>query len=333
MRSSARLQGPNRLASTRPRPETSSTSVSIGVAKSAGTENSLASVPKRQETTREDSKKPARPAFSTLQQHFTPRKVGKAPTATFLHPQPAPGGNTLPPEILSLQTQLLQLHLWHASSSQVNYQWEASAKCALQKRFEEVSRLYQSMLEYENAGYEQKNLQSLLEWSGGGGGASAGLIEHIQVLSELLHELPSLIEDGGRLQRLVSEFEHWISKSQEVRTARGDSGRYWGNLEPVEGLGDSWKAEMAVMLRKLTAYSHNLNKLDQPSAGSSIACVVETCQTLLEGVLDELHMMQTIERDVVSEEKQWIEDHVKMIAEDAGAEILGSNVDQPLWRS
>ncbi|KAF1842329.1 uncharacterized protein K460DRAFT_346043 [Cucurbitaria berberidis CBS 394.84] len=286
---------------------------------------------RHREPVREEPKKIARPAFSTLQQHFTPRKTGKAPTATFLHPAPAPSTNALPPEIVNLQSELLQLHLLHEASAHVSSCWETSAKRNLHKKFEEVASLYQAMLEFERAGQEQKNLQSLLEWSAGK--STAGLVEYIQILSGPLHELPALVESGGRIHRLVSEFEHWVSWVQEARSARRGSTEDKGTLGVIDGLGDAWKAETTGLIRKVTSFARDLERIDQPLSGSSIACIVEACKSLLEGILDELHAMQAIEAEVVAKEKDWIEDRLRVIARDIGSSYLVETSAESLaWR-
>jgi hypothetical protein len=197
-------------------------------------------------------------------------------------------------------------------------------------KFEEVASLYQVMLENERAAQEQKNLQSLLEWSTGG--LSAGLVEHIQILSEPLHELPSLVESGGRLQRLVGEFQHWLSWVQDIRSARRGHSGAKAALGTIEGLGDSWKAENAALTRKLTVFARNLDKLASPTPGSSIACIVEACKAILHGILNELQTMQKIETEVVSREKEWIEHRLRGIARDVGTLSVDADGQSAAWR-
>jgi hypothetical protein len=187
----------------------------------------------------------------------------------------------------------------------------------LRKKFEEVASLHQAMLEYERAGQEQKNLQALQEWSDGT--SSPSLIEYIQILSGPLHELPSLLEPGGRSERLVHNFERWISRVERLWCGRVNPTLDNGDLESVEGLGDSWKAENAALIRKVTAFARELDQIQQPSSGSGIACIVDTCKVLLEGLSAELHEMQAIEAEVVAREKQWVEARLQAIACDVGS--------------
>ncbi|CAA9965716.1 hypothetical protein PTMSG1_09075 [Pyrenophora teres f. maculata] len=185
------------------------------------------------------------------------------------------------------------------------------------------------MLENERAGQEQKNLQSLLEWTAGG---SSGLVEHIQILSEPLHELPSLVEAGGRLQRLIAEFEHWLQWVQDIRSARQNCAGDKKALGTIEGLGDSWKAENAALTRKLTGFARDLERSATPSPGSSIACILDACTSIIRGTLDELQTMQKVEAEVVTKEKDWVENRLRAIARDVGMSPVDADRQPPAWR-
>lgn len=331
IRTSVRLAALKRSASTRTKPEIIESSEAIGEA--IGPDEPTTTSSRRREPLKEEPKKHGRPAFSTLQQHFTPRKIGKAPTSTFLHP-PAPdvGPGELPSEITSLQSELLQLHLIHALEAQTSRQWELSAKRNLRGKFDEVASLYQVMRENERQGQEQKNIQALCEWNSGN--SSFALVEHIQILSGPLHELPSLVDTGGRFKRLVDEFERWTAKVGEVWTARvADAKGQGGHSEHVEGLRDVWKAENAALTRKLITFSRDLDRLTQPASGSSIACIVATYKALLGGILDELQIMQTIEAGVVAREQEWIEARLKAIARGVGAHLVEMQEGNEAWRT
>jgi hypothetical protein len=200
----------------------------------------------------------------------------------------------------------------------------------LRKKFEEVASLHQAMLECERAGQEQKNLQALLEWSDGM--SSLSLIEYIQILSGPLHELPSLLEPGGRSERLVHDFERWMSRVEQLWSDRVSTTLDNGNLEAVESLGDSWKAENAALIRKVTSFARDLDQIQQPSPGSGIACIVDACKTLLEGLSAELYEIQAIEAEVVAREKQWVETRLQAIARDVGSVSVETTQEIAAWR-
>ncbi|KAH7126804.1 hypothetical protein B0J11DRAFT_549649 [Dendryphion nanum] len=313
-RSSARLEALKRSSSTRARSESIPVSETTNIGLGLATQNGVTQPGRRREVVKEESKKSARPAFSTLQQHFTPRKTGKAPTSAFLNP-PAPdaGSLTLPPDIISLQAELLQLHILHDNSAQVSSDWNLSAKRTLHVKFDEVASLYHVMHENEREGQEQKNVRALREWSSGN--TSFGLVEQIQVLSGPLHELPSIVDPSGRFRRVVDEFSLWIARVEEIWAKRkNDATVPKGDLSSTEGLNGAWRAENAALTRKLTTFARDLDRLTQPDPDSSIAKVVATCKEILSGVLEELQIMQSVEAAVVDSEKEWVEARLKSMA-------------------
>ncbi|PVI06611.1 hypothetical protein DM02DRAFT_638649 [Periconia macrospinosa] len=327
-RASARLESLNRSSSTRAKPE-QARGPTAATTEPASSDASHSQA-KRREATKEEPRKLARPAFSTLQQHFTPRKTGKAATSTFLNPPPDISVTHLPPEIMILQSELLQLHLLHATSAQIGKQWELSAEQTLRAKFDEVASLYQVMREYERHGVEQKNLQALRDWNQAT--MSSGLVKHLQVLSGPLNEVPTLLDAGGRYDELVRHFEQWMAQVEEIRLLRNSSiAGGLSEIGSIEGLGDWWKEENQVLTRKLTSFLRDLDGLQMPAPGSSIAYIVTICKQLLDGLVSELQIMQAINSDVVAREEQWIEDRLQMIAQDIGV-MLGSSEDNEAWR-
>lgn len=324
----------NRSASIRtrkePAPAPESTELSTRT-RAAPTHRAANIAPKTRDAGKEGPKKQPRPAFSTLQQHYTPRKVGKALTSTFLHPSaPEVGPNTISADVASLQAELLQLHLLHEASARTNKEWELSAMENLRDHFNHATNLHKIMRAEEMQGLEERNLRALRDWTSGQ--THCSLTEHIQILSGPLQELPSLVDSEGRFGRLIEQFETWIMWADEVSAARlleAEMNR--PSLESVEALGDSWKAENAALTRKLTSYSSDLGRLTQPASGSSIAIVVASCQQLVDGLLNELQIMRKIELDIVAREQTWVEAGLKAIARDVGS-LIGDSEDDRAWR-
>ncbi|OCL02927.1 hypothetical protein AOQ84DRAFT_303772 [Glonium stellatum] len=336
VRSSQRIAnmkaGHKRTASTTSKPERPDSSASTGT---TDTDPALSTsgATRRREPAKEEGTRRPRPAFSTLQQHFTPKKTVKALTSTFINP-PAPdpaAGGTMSVDVIRLQAELLQLHLLHESSAQNNKQWELSVKRKLHQKFDEVASMYQVMRDNERQTREQVNLRALQEWNSGS--ASFGLAENIQLLSAPLHELPGLVDPGGRYVRLVDDFEEWMNCVSRVWEKREHSLQAGvRDLDSAEGLGDAWKAENAALTRKLTVFSRDLETLTEPAPGSSVAAVVSSCRELLRGMLQELRIMQTIEAEVVSRERGWIEGGLAALAEDITAHLMDTQEGSESWR-
>jgi hypothetical protein len=178
-------------------------------------------------------------------------------------------------------------------------------------------------------GQEQKNIRALRDWSTGS--ASCSLAEYAQILSGPLQELPSLVESDGRFWRLMEDFERWMVWVDEVLRLRRESIDQVPDLSTVEALGDAWKAENAALTRKLTSYSRDLQRLSQPAQESSIAVIVSACRCLVDGILEELHVMRRIEDDVLAREKEWVEGALKAIARDISVH-LGPEEACEAWR-
>jgi hypothetical protein len=336
VRSSQRISnmkaGLKRTASTTSKPERPDSSASTGTT-DTDPALSTSSTGRRREPVKGDGARRPRPAFSTLQQHFTPKKTVKALTSTFINPpaqDPAASG-TMSADVIRLQAELLQLHLLHESSAQTSRQWELSAKRKLHQKFDEVASMYQIMRDNERQIREQVNLRALQDWNSGD--TSFGLAENIQLLSAPLHELPALVDPGGRYMRLTDDFEewmNWVSRVWEKRERRLQEGGR--DLDSAEGLGDAWKAENAALTRKLTVFSRDLETLAEPAAGSSVAAMVSCCRQLLRGMLEELQTMQSIEMEVVLREREWIEGGLAALAEDIGAHPVETQESSESWR-
>lgn len=326
-RASAKLQRMSRTAGVKERPETSASALSSHPV--SRPDDPAGGQLRRREIPRGDPPRTAKPAFTTLQQHFTPRKTGKAPTSVFLQPAPASGAASLPPDVINLQSELLQLHLLHVSSAEISERWHSSATESFHTKFEEVANLQQAMLKSDKVDREQKSIQSLLAWSAET--PSLGLIQCIQTLSGPLHELPSLVEPTGRYHRLVSDFESWMVEVEYIWSARRRSTRGNDDDKIIEGLGQSWKNESAALTRKVVSFARDLDCLRQPSPGTSIASIVGFCTTLLMGVSGELRIMQTIEDDVVLQEKAWVESRLHTIARKAGRQ--STDIATAAWRT
>jgi hypothetical protein len=327
-RISARLAGLGRSSSLKSKSDSSGTSTSkIATKPEAPTTSRL----KPKEPAKEESKKGLRPAFSTLQQHFTPKKANKAPTSTFLHPPPVSTTDILPPEAVSLQTELLQLQLLHENAEHVARDWEVSAKRNLRHKFEEVASLHHVTLEQERAGQEQENLQAWLQWARSS--PSHCEEQHIEYLSGPLHELPSLIEPGGRVWRLVDTFSRWMSLAEEIRTARQSGTGDESEARTISGLDDSWKAEHTAVLRKVMTFLQALDELYHPTHhGSSIHSIFNSCRALLDGLRDELFTMQAIEAETVAMEKEWVESRLNRIASGVGVDLVDMGLEKAAWR-
>ncbi|KAI5465753.1 hypothetical protein BGZ63DRAFT_348714 [Mariannaea sp. PMI_226] len=260
-----------------------------------------------------------RPAFSTLQQHYSPAKSSapKPLTSTFLAP---PSPSKLPANVAAsaetskLQTELLQLHLLHRDSAVVDVEWRASAKQKLGERFTKVAAEGRRVDEQERAEVERENVLALRSWAMGG-----GLEERIQTLDTVINGVWTLGEPGGRYARVVRRFERWVDRMCEIEDARrGDAALL--QEQDVLFIGEldaAWKDECTGLIRRLDGIKRHLEGLgyipeDEGEEGpsttttTSLKRMVDNSRTLVEGMLAELSLMEEIEREALAREDDWI---------------------------
>lgn len=307
-----------------------------------------------------------RPAFSTLQQHYSPaRNLAPKPlTSTFLAP---PSPSKLPANVAAsaetnkLQTELLQLHLLHREAAPVQAQWQASARDKLGRRFAELGEASRALADRQRAGLERDNILALRRW----GSSGKGLDEKIQLLGDILTGLWALSEPGGRHGRAVRRFERWADGVRQVEEARAGSGAAATLLQSqdalfIDGLDATWKDECAAMTRRLRDWRSHLQDIDDlaPSAqaqaadteeeeeeeeeeegaegdsrgasrggSSNLEILLAGARSLSQDMLEELRVMESMEREALAREDEWVE---KMNRDDEGGH---GPVAGAVWRT
>ncbi|KAG6365133.1 hypothetical protein INS49_006740 [Diaporthe citri] len=261
-----------------------------------------------------------KPAFNTLQQHYSPaRNLAPKPlTSSYLappSPSKLPANIAISSETAKLQTELLQLHLLHRDADAVTSSWHASARQRLGQRFAELARRDDEVSREEAEVEEARNLAALMEWGGG-----KGLDGKIQVLDTILSGVWSLGEPNGRYTRAVRKFEKWVDQTRRAVEARRLAGGLGALMEDdevgfVSELDPAWKDEVSSMARKLDSWRRQLGQLesgviDDDQGGdqksSSLARLLSGCRSQVHGMLAELDLMEQIERDALMQETAWI---------------------------
>ncbi|KAL8823357.1 MAG: hypothetical protein Q9191_005929 [Dirinaria sp. TL-2023a] len=263
-----------------------------------------------------------RPTFSTYQQHFTPRKGTKAPSASFLvkPSQKDAADDDISPEFMSLQMELAQLHLLHRSSNAIQMEWEQIAQASFKRKTQQLSEQQAIVQDLERKKEAFINYPALRDWSQST--PSVEFAERIRILSKNLHDICILLNSGGKYHRVVDVFESWFAAASNIRHTRGYSiEEAKTEYAFLEDLGDGWKAEVASLERKLTTASRELQGLGNPTEGSSIAIIMSMLRSVTGSMLEELDSMRGVERDLMMLENSWIEQEVAKITKDFESEL------------
>ena len=278
-----------------------------------------------------------RPAFSTLQQHYSPAKsLGPKPlTATYLAP---PSPSKLPANLAAsaetnrLQAELLQLQLLHRDAPIVQESWQQSARKKLGDRYARLDEASQEVDELERDRAEAENVIALRQWSHDGG----GLEQKIQVLDGVMNGVWALSDAGGRYSRTVRRFERWIDRVNELEEARRSGtalSQPNANLFVGE-LDASWKEECPGLIRRLDGWERQLKDLgglprlsEDGSRPASLVRMLVGCGSLIRSMRAELAVMDEIESEALEKEDAWI-DKVNRQDDDNDTPKAGA-----IWRS
>lgn len=195
-------------------------------------------------------------------------------------------------------------------------EWRASAKRKLGERFESIVDKNEALVEREVEEMGKINAAAFQKWQGVGA-PGWGLEEKVQILDDVIGGVWNLGESGGKYARTVRKFERWLDKCQDILEARTrNDDEEVEEIVFLEELDLSWKDNCLILGRKLNTWQHQLKELGSPGSGSSLASVVEGCESLIGGMLMELAVMGQIVRDAMNTEVEWIKSMNNDIMED-----------------
>ncbi|THW17557.1 hypothetical protein D6C85_08414 [Aureobasidium pullulans] len=260
----------------------------------------------------------SRPAFNTLQQHYSPAK-------TVLPKPPVPSSRAAPSaedkavqssavfETTKLQSELLYLSLLHESAEPNLRSYEKSARKALKAEFEATQDEVKQIREQEKLFQEQGNLAAIAEWlrvQGAHIGTEAA--EMIQSLSGCFNELMMLSAPESRYTALVHTFSEWATEATEQDRAHIFSGP----------LALDWHHLHASITQRLRLVERDVEMLPSapPSADgveSSLSIILRCLKNLVLGMKEELEAMLRLEKQVVSTEKQRVSNAVAGLSMEA----------------
>ncbi|KAJ5718893.1 uncharacterized protein N7483_009975 [Penicillium malachiteum] len=273
--------------------------------------------PSSAKPTQSESAQKPRPGFSTYQQHYSPKKpIAKPPTPT---PAETPSSNgslisTSWPDIAALQTELLQLSLFHSNSLERHSEWKSESEAQLRKKYDGVSGQYRSLMGDEQMHQHQLNVQALDYWAQNcrEHHGPHGFPEQIQILSQVLQEVTDLTGINGRYTQEVAVFEDWIDQAESIRNNRERS-RILDGTGFIDPLSEDWKEQVQHLHAKLELCSRQLQTLDILGFGEverlEQSALTRVAQSLMESIklmLQEIRAMRSLESDIVSAERETV---------------------------
>jgi hypothetical protein len=211
--------------------------------------------------------------------------------------------------------ELLQLHAIHSRSGKTQREWMESARKFYESQFKEVVAFKDAMKAREVDLLVQRNAAAVIEWGSRTGGDT--LERRVQVLSSTLDEAWQLSNPTGQYTSIVQAFEHWhenAAKLQE-RPSTGSKASQQP-LNVVEGLGDGWKAEVATLQEGLLQAANDILSLGDIEGESDIVRSITLVLELINNMLEELELMESIEQHIVQQQRGWVQSSLNELRRD-----------------
>ncbi|KAJ5498692.1 hypothetical protein N7453_007743 [Penicillium expansum] len=259
-------------------------------------------------------------ALSSYQRPSSPKKFSKPPTPT-PGAQPQPGNMLISsswPDIAALQTELLQLSLFHSNSLQSHAEWKSDSETRLRKKYDSVASQYRLVLADETQRQCRLNAQALGLWLSNcrEHRGPHDFSEQIQILSQVLQDVSDMIAGrSAQYSQAVKTFEDWLNQAELIRHKRGPGCLDVGVF--IDPLGRSWKESLRTLNVRLELCVRQLQVLDILGFGqvehleqSALARVARNLAELIQLMTQEIRAMQTLETEVVRSER----DSVSLLA-------------------
>jgi len=213
-----------------------------------------------------------------------------------------------------MQTELLQLSLFHTNSLQRHNDWKSESEAHLRSKYDSVAGQYRSILGDEEMRQSQLNAQALSGWLKNchNHRGSHDFSAQIQILSQILQEISDLVTSGmsGRYSQAVKTFELWFEQARLVQRDREYSG---DGISFVDPLDQTWKDELYALHAKLELCQRQLQSLDILGFGeverleqSALTRVTRGMAESIQLMIQEINAMRTLEAELVRSERELV---------------------------
>lgn len=141
-------------------------------------------------------------------------------------------------------------------------------------------------------------------------------------------------ENGSRYSEMTETFEKWATDAESALMDEKNPANF------VEPLPDSWRAVHTALSLKLRAIQRDIGTLppiphnDEPDLTPSLQVLLESCSSLVDGILKELELMTKIQKEVLQRGKERIDEQINALV--SSTDVSGEKenwVPTPAWQS
>ncbi|KAL1311746.1 hypothetical protein AAFC00_001837 [Neodothiora populina] len=262
-----------------------------------------------------------RPAFNTLQQHYSPAKATPKP--------PLPSSRPLPSseetqalsstnfERSKAQYELLYLSLLHQEATANRETYEGSGRSVLQAEFEALEHEKEQSRRLEHAYDKQLNVKALKTWAKvlhhDDKEANAVAADCARRLGSFAHEIDSLCGPTGRYSDLVREFNVRMESADRALQSRktGDEQSF------VDGLPHRWheshtwvQQRLRLLERELDTFRLMPDTMETTVSESVLVRALRILNKVISGAKAEMDLLLELEKQVLVRDVQQIDEAI-----------------------
>ncbi|KAL8676720.1 MAG: hypothetical protein Q9186_006786 [Xanthomendoza sp. 1 TL-2023] len=221
-----------------------------------------------------------------------------------------------------LQRELLQLHILHSLSADTHSQWREKAKAHFRSRFQALVDRHMEIADIIFQTQELKNRAALVEWCRNS--EAAEISKRVRILSGCIRDLCENLDPGGKYSQTVESFAEWHNRAQDIRKSRqDDSANDTAIPTYVEEIGAGWQNDVNILQRSLSTLTGELRTLGSANPNSTLGQLLVVLRDLVLDMLTELDCIRSIECELVSHEKVWVEEQITRLSRKAHRETGG----------
>lgn len=230
---------------------------------------------------------------------------------------------TIPFDVAKQQIELLQLSLLHEASGKTLGQYSDDAKSKLGKKHTKLRQELEAIRAAETAQQKVANLAALQAWCSD----PSLLAENLQVLARVHKDVVAITHPESRYTELLHAFEDWVAGAEDTI-----SGHTHNFVKPLPG---SWREAHASTALKIRSLQREMATLPpapeeegEGGVSTSLHVLLNSCRSLVDGILRELDMMAKLEKELLGQENTRINSAV------SGLKLgdSSSNAWVPAWQ-
>lgn len=264
-----------------------------------------------------------RTAASAASGRTVSQRSMKSSTSVSVAREPISGYDEgLPEEIRHIQRELLKLHILHSTSANTQDQLRTSAKVHFHKRFEALKERHAEIADLSYQTQELRNRLALVDWCRNAQGSEIG--RRVHLLSACIHEIYHDVGFSGRYNHALQTFQTWYDRAEAIRESRKHDTRHdTAHLGYVEEIGADWHNDVDALQRRLGTLTGDLRALGSAGASSNLGRVLVQFHDLVIDMLTELDCIRSIEGELVSQERLWFDEQIRMLSLKVHSEMEG----------